>query len=178
MNNDKQELNRQDLLMELLAARDGEPFDAQLLNQLTEDEQRQLLLQVDEVHSELNSLPDVPVNDDVWRQHMHSHMSEPSGKPPLLGQHQSHWLRFPMATAASVFLVSAVGMFVLFSGNNQAPESNDFVVTGAQIDSQGLALANLMTRSRDLEQRLSGMSGWVNAVSDSGPAETSANRTG
>ena len=150
--------DREKLIAELLARRDSEPFDAQALQALDETQAEQLVAKLDELQGQLRQMPDVPFDEAVWRAHI----------PQSGGTRQTHtsgWLRFPLATAASVFLVSAVGMFVLFSGNPEPTQVNDFVVTGTQVDTQGMALANLMTRSRDLEQRLSGMAAGANAVS-------------
>ena len=159
----------QKVLAELLARRDGEPHDATIVEALPEAERERLLERTKELRDALSDLPDVPVNHALWRSHV-----------PTTQASSSRWLRFPMATAASVFFVSAVGMFMLFSASNEpANDMSDFVVSGPTLDSQGANIANLMTRSRDLEQQLRGLDGWVTAnsgvdsVSDNQRLETS-----
>ena len=133
-------------ISDLLALRDGQPHSADV--QADDPEVIEQLEQIRGLGIQLNALPDVPVDDSVWLPVM------PARKQ------RSVWLRYPMATAASVFFASVVGMFVLFGGpvsdigNNAGPVQYTSLDS---IDNSGAQLAALMRQSRDLEQRLYGV---------------------
>jgi hypothetical protein len=144
-------------ISDLLALRDGELHTAKV--QIDDAEVTDQLAQLRALKAELQALPDVPVDDEVWLQAM-------PGVAP-----RSPWLRFPMATAASVFFASVVGMFMLFgeplSTGDGSQGEVEYATTGGA-DHGGSQLATLMRQSRDLEQRLYG----VNPLSQA--ADTSA----
>ena len=133
-------------ISDLLALRDGQPRSADL--QVDDPEVIEQLKQIRGLGIALQSLPDVPVDDEVWLQAM-----------PAPAK-RSVWLRYPMATAASVFFASVVGMFMLFGGpvsdigNNTGPAQYTSLDS---MDNSGAQLAGLMRQSRDLEQRLYGV---------------------
>ncbi|MEM7098758.1 MAG: hypothetical protein AAF541_10910 [Pseudomonadota bacterium] len=155
----------QKVLAELLACRDSEPYEAQVLQELSEAEKHGLLSETCALQDQLNQLPDVPVNHALWQRHVPG-SAELAHERSGASERLNPWLRFPMATAASVFFVSVLGVFMLFSTNESSQgDISDFVVSGPNLDSQGVAIAGLMTRSRDLEQRLRGLNGWVSANS-------------
>jgi hypothetical protein len=133
-------------ISDLLALRDGQPHSADV-----QADDPEVIAQLDQIRGlgiQLNALPDVPVDDSVWLPAM-----------PVRKQ-RSVWLRYPMATAASVFFASVIGMFVLFGGpvsdigNNASPVQYTSIDS---IDNSGAQLAGLMRQSRDLEQRLYGV---------------------
>ena len=132
-------------ISDLLALDEGRPHTAGI----SADDPRiaQDLATIRRIKAQLNELPDVPLDDSVWQ----SVMPEEEARSP--------WLRYPMATAASVFFASVVGIYAMFGGmgNTGNPgsieQSPGYVVT-APIESTGLRVAGLMRESRDLEQRL------------------------
>ncbi|MCR9259899.1 MAG: hypothetical protein NXH95_09265 [Pseudomonadaceae bacterium] len=133
-------------ISDLLALRDGQPHSADV--QADDPQVIEQLEQIRGLGIQLNALPDVPVDDEVWLRAM------PAEKP------RSVWLRYPTATAASVFFASVVGMFMLFG----EPVSNIANSPGAaqytsldSMDNSGAQLAGLMRQSRDLEQQLYGV---------------------
>ena len=173
----------------LLSLRDGEPVAADQIDQSIADED--LLAELIALKAELNDLPDVAYDPSVWRDLPINSTRDP--KVTFLSNHErqartentqargqeklSNWLRFPIATAASVFLVSALGIFLVFnqSGTWVGDDRESLAVngTGDQVrlepvmSDQGFQLAQLMTRSRDLEQVLQGDSPWALSSADS-----------
>lgn len=147
-------------ISDLLALADGQPHTAGIPGD--DPAVAAELDRLRQVRSELRSLPDVPLDDEVWQQ-----LLPPARRP-------SPWLRFPLATAASVFFASVIGMYLLFG--NTAPGSNGFDQTGeyaaVSADSNGLQLASLMRQSRDLEQRLHGANPLSPASDLSGARQT------
>ncbi len=143
-------------ISDLLALRDGQPHSANV--QADDPEVIEQLEQIRGLGIQLNALPDVPVDDEVWLPSM------PARKQ------RSVWLRYPMATAASVFFASVVGMFMLFGGpvsdigNNAGPAQYTSLDS---IDNTGAQLAVLMRQSRDLEQRLYGVNPLAQAADTS-----------
>ena len=133
-------------ISDLLALRDGHPHSANV--RADDPEVIEQLEQIRSLGISLQSLPDVPVDDDVWMQAMPA------------PEKRSVWLRFPMATAASVFFASVVGIFTLFGGPaseiGSGTESAQYANLNS-IDNTGAQLAGLMRQSRDLEQRLYGV---------------------
>ncbi|XOV83943.1 MAG: hypothetical protein ACFHXK_02275 [bacterium] len=133
-------------ISDLLALRDGQPHSASA--RVDDPEVVAQLAQIEGLSAALRSLPDVPVDDDVWLHRM------PAPEP------RSVWLRYPMATAASVFFASVVGMFMLFGGptsDNGSNAASTHYANLESIDNSGVQLAALMRQSRDLEQRLYGV---------------------
>jgi hypothetical protein len=132
-------------ISDLLALDEGRPHSAGI----SEDDPRvaQELAAIRRIKAQLNELPDVPLDDSVWM----NVMPEEQARSP--------WLRYPLATAASVFLASVVGIYAMFSGLGNTGSTGSierapgYVVT-APIEGTGLRLAGLMRESRDLEQRL------------------------
>lgn len=140
-------------ISDLLALRDGELRTANV--QVDDPGVTEQLAQLHALKTELQALPDVPVDDDVWLQVM------PAAAP------RSPWLRFPMATAASVFFATVVGMFMLFGEPQSGVDGTQGEVayaTTAGVDHDGAQLAVLMRRSRDLEQRLYGVNPLAHAA--------------
>ena len=146
---------------DLLALRDGQPVDSAVDSGLSDTDRAARQAEIDMLNSlraQLNDLPDVPVDDELWM-----------SKRRLGGR--SSWLRFPMATAASVFFATAVGIYLLAGQlNPQAPAGVIAVETTPtfhQVDDNGLQLARLMTQSKGLERRLQA-SNSILAVADGG----------
>ena len=103
--------DRHSQISELLALRDGEPADVSRLAGLSERDQDAVLDQLRDIKQSINALPDVAVDDELWIN------ATPAPR-------RSAWLRFPMATAASVFLATAVGIYLVagqFGGSGQVP---------------------------------------------------------
>ncbi len=139
-------------ISDLLALRDGEPRDANL----SADDPRVAaqLLRVKELRSELQALPNVPISDATWQR---LHALPQSGGAGAGGR--GLWLRFPLATAASVFFASLLGIYLVFSGQpSGGVVGGQPQIAGAtvHVEQSGLQLASLMNRSRDLEMRLQG----------------------
>ena len=126
-------------ISDLLALADGEPRDANV--EVDTAEARRTLAEIETLRGQLQGLPDVPVDDDVWLAQL--------PKPK-----RSVWLRFPLATAASVCLTTALGIFWLAGGGPSDVPAQPSYATGSQIEPDGLRLAALMNQSRDLELRL------------------------
>lgn len=130
---------------ELLAVRDGELVDASGAAQLTEHartERNARINELVELRHELRSMPDVPIDEAVWMRH---------AKPVR----RSLWLRSPLATAASVFVASVLGIYLVggyLSGSE--PDQPQHIANPIEVDPQGLQIAALMRQSKDLERRL------------------------
>ena len=138
--------NQQDpqVIKELIALRDGEPHDVNALAQLLPDEQNEILREMADIKRELNELPQVAVADEVWRDKL-----EMASPPP---QNVSRsWLSMPFTAAAAVLLVSTLTIYTVFSPDNENPGMQ---TTMPVIADDGVRLAGLMARSRDLEMRL------------------------
>ena len=90
------------------------------------------------------------------------------------------WMRFPWATAASVFLASALVMYAALNTSEVFTESqqNTFASLDGKPSVQGAQLAGLMVRSRDLELRLQGSSAWVTAAGANSNDEISTAASG
>jgi len=146
-------------ISDLIALRDGELLEAGV--DADDPQVVAKLKQIRQLQAELNTLGDVPLDEAVWNKAI----------PPV--DERSAWLRFPLATAASVFFASIVGIYLLFSDitpNESAPP--EFAGT-AVIDGGGLRLASLMSQSQVLEMRLQGIDPWTRANSQvSGPARS------
>ena len=139
-------------ISDLLALRDGEPRDADL----SADDPRvaERLLRMQALRSELQALPDIPISEDTWQR-----VSAASRRGGAGASVPGPWLRFPLATAASVFFAFLLGIYLSFSGQPRdlldgvGPQMTN---TEVQLEPSGLHLASLMNRSRDLEMRLQG----------------------
>lgn len=107
-----------------------------------------LLYRTQTLKAELNGLGDVPLDASVWLQ------KEPA-KPV------NRWLRYPMATAASVLLLSALVVFVV--GNDFLPARTEVVSVSGNFMADTVAqqkLTALIDRSRNLEQRAAAAPVW------------------
>lgn len=130
---------------ELLAMRDGELRDATALARLDEQaqaERDERINELKDLRRELRSMPDVPVDDAVWIRH---------AKPAR----RSVWLSFPLATAASVFVASVLGIYLVggyLSGSE--PHQTQRIASTIEVDPDGLQISALMRQSKDLERRL------------------------
>jgi len=144
--------NRPWEISDLLALRDGELRDASL--DVHDPQVTEQLARIRQLQGELNALGDVPLDEAVWNQ------------AATRSQARRAWLRFPLATAASVFFASVVGIYLLFggAGADDARVAPQFTGT-ASIDHDGQRLAALMSQSRDLEMRLQGVDPWTHASS-------------
>ena len=136
----------------LLAIRDGEPRDATV--SADDPQVARQLARINQLRSELQALPDVPIADEVW-QKIRVAQQPPGGA----GRSPNHWLRYPLATAASVFFASLLGIYLVFSGQqvNLDTGQPQLAGTSMQVEQGGLQLASLMNRSRELERRLQGV---------------------
>jgi hypothetical protein len=123
-----------------------------------------MLAQISALKVELNRLENVPFEQSNWeqlaremqaRQMQNGELQAAVDADVEANQSTPRWLRFPLATAASVFLVSALGIYLLFATPEVDPISEQYAQTPHVADS-GFQLAGLMTRSRDLEQVLRG----------------------
>lgn len=138
----------------VLALRDGEPVDAAALPDV---ERRSMLLnELDALRSELNHLPDVPVAAELW---------EPVAEP----QRAAWWLRYPLATAASVVFVSALSVFMLGNDVQITEDSPTLQVSGNLAPAVGQQrLVALMDRSRELEQHAYATPSWRDDAAENG----------
>ena len=138
-------------LSRLLALRDGEPVAAAGKGENDEANLEHLR----QIKAGLNDLPDVPVPEALWKR------SGPSRAHTIPGS--GTW-RYPLATAASVFLVSTFAVVMLLGGWEDLPETpltNNSMPSGlVRLDPQVVAL---MSRSEDLERVVSNTGGWRGA---------------
>ncbi len=155
-------------ISDLLALRDGEPHTADV--DAHDPEVAAQLARVRALQGDLQALPDVPMSAAAWQNIATVAASKhaQSSRPP-------EWLRYPAATAAVVFFASLLGIYVVFGGNAQdssAPPEPALTHSAPQLQADGLQLASLMSRSRQLEMRLRGQSTLTPAVdgaADSAP---------
>jgi hypothetical protein len=144
-------------ISDLLALRDGEVRDASV--EVNDPAAVAQLEKIQQLQAQLNALPDVPLDESVW--------NSPNIAPASASR--SAWLRFPLATAASVFFASFVGMYLIFGGGaieqRNLDDGVDFAVN-TQLDDSGAQLAALMNQSRGLERRLQGNGGNPLTLSD------------
>jgi len=161
---------------ELLAHRDGETRDARGEQAIATDPQmRRTLRQIAQVRQNLNDLPDVAVDDEVWL----GSPTRPVSKR-LIGSrdransvHATNFLRYPVATAASVCIATAL-LIVFMLGTRDGFEGQNSPNT-MQTDPAQLRLASLMIRSRDLELGLRAGFGAV-AAGDLNPSQRAQSR--
>jgi len=134
-------------ISDLIALRDGEIRDASV--DLDDPAAQAQLHKIRQLTAELNALPDVPVDEAIWN------------KPLPVKAPRSSWLRFPLATAASVFFASFVGIYLIFGTVDPAQEPAG-LATGEQLTvAVASRLPILMRQSRDLERRLQGVDAWM-----------------
>jgi len=145
----------------LLALRDGEPVDAERISGDPEQIETGLAT-LEHLKARLNDLPDVEVDESAWLG-----AARPARAPI--------WTRQPLATAASVVLVSALFVYGLVGG------VRDLSGTGTQLPDAVAAspamqpsLVDLMDRSRDLETVAYGTAGWRSAPADQSTLDMSA----
>ena len=128
-------------LEDLLAVRDGEPVEAKVVDAVQENaDYQRAIATLKDVREQLRQLPDIPLDDHVWQSAAQHKVAN-----------KSAWLRFPLATAAVVCLVSAVTIVQLTQPTDTSPTE---VVQPQLPHDSGFQLAGLMAQSRDLEQRL------------------------
>jgi len=162
---------------DLLALRDGEPHAVSLAAAAAEDPHVDAqLTRMRELRSELQSLPDVPFSAAAWQP-----VAAAIEAKPLRAGVTGRWLRYPLATAASVFLASLVGIYAVFSGLPPAESGSTMTATlssAPQLQADGLQLAGLMNRSRQLEMLLRGQQPLARASDElSAPANVAAPAT-
>ncbi len=146
-----------------LAVRDQDPRDADVEH----DVDATLLTELRTIKARLNELPDIALDATSgvdWRAKAQElktttkRTREGIARSPSNGF--SGWIArhtAPLAMAASVFFVSAVGIFVTFSTpDNELPSTQ---LETAVVSDPGFQLASLMTRSRDLERVLESVTG-------------------
>ncbi|MEQ8860643.1 MAG: hypothetical protein RIC56_18530 [Pseudomonadales bacterium] len=126
-------------LSNLLALRDGEVDAVADVDVAADGDAAAQLAQLRALKAELNALPPVTPDAGVWR-----------AIQERAGQRQRSWLqRFPLATAASVFVAAALSVMLLNS--SQTPEPGGAQLADAQ---PGDPLAQLIQRSQRLESEL------------------------
>lgn len=134
-------MKSQTLISDLLAHRDGERLDPEISAQIDADPQaRGELDMLRRIKHELNELPAIQPDERIWAE-----ISQASDAP------RSWVLRYPFATAASVFLAAALAIVAWNPVGELAPDEG----TAAVVLADG-GLADLMSRSRMLEAQLSG----------------------
>jgi len=152
-------------ISDLLALRDGELREAGV--DADDAQAAAKLEQIRHLQAELNSLGDVPLDEGVWNTIAQERTHET--------EQGSAWLRFPLATAASVFFASVIGIYVLFSDIEPNGSASVAQFSGtAVIDTNGVRLASLMSQSQDLEMRLQGADPWARASSQVADASLTA----
>lgn len=137
-------------LSSLLALRDGEPLDAQALPEAGPERDAKLAELV-ALRQGLRTLPDVPIDESVWRSLETTPATDTAALPA--------WQRFPLATAASVLLLSALTVFgALSPWQNEAPDSTPTYanLVMPNVDHR----MELMDRSRRLEQVAADAGAW------------------
>ena len=141
-------------ISDLVALRDGEIRDADV--DLDDPAAQAQLRKIRQIQAELNALPDVPVDEAIWN------------RPAVAKTSRSSWLRFPLATAASVFFASFVGIYLIFGAVDLEQEPTGSAGGAAQYatgDQRSVAVSSrlpiLMSQSRDLERRLQGVDAWM-----------------
>ena len=129
-------MQRKPTISDLLALRDGELEDAELAADIFADtESRETLVQLARIKGGLNALPTVA--PPPWE----------AVDPRVHGR--SRWLqRFPLATAATVFMAAALSIMLW---NPTQPVDESSVAAGPQVTDP---VGQLMLRSRRLEAEL------------------------
>ncbi|MFT7651653.1 MAG: hypothetical protein ACI9ON_002107 [Limisphaerales bacterium] len=146
----------------LLAHRDGEPLDAAA--EIDEAE----LEALNRVTDSLRSLPDVPISQAAWTA-IQSSSQIGSQISPQIGKWR--WQTYPMSTAASVLVLSAVVVLGLVRGFDEfatdqtlahVDPSMSVASSASQIEPRLVAprLVALRDRSQDLERQAYDVDGW------------------
>lgn len=134
-------------ISDLIALRDGEIRDTNV--DLDDPAAQAQLHRIRQIQAELNALPDIPVDEAIWN------------RPVAAKTSRSSWLRFPLATAASVFFASFVGIYLIF-GTVDLEQEPTGSPSGDQVSvAVSSRLPILMSQSRDLERRLQGVNAWM-----------------
>lgn len=123
-------------LSDLLAHRDGEPLDLDAANEIeASPEAREMLNKLRAIKHQLRELPGIEPPPATWRAIREG------------GKNSHRALRFPLATAAAVFLATALGIMLMnpFGGGS---------VSNPVLMESGGGLAGLMTRSQQLESEI------------------------
>ena len=151
-------------IADLLALADGESRAAPLDE--GDPEVAAALARLRDIRSSLHTLPDVPVSDAVWESGLAFASDDRLGtQQNISANFTRRLLRFPLATAASVFFASIAGVYFLFGGAAEQHDVNgmseqsvhrQFAGSTTQLEPGGLQLAGLMHRSQELERRLRG----------------------
>lgn len=130
-------MDRKPTISDLLALRDGESGDPELATAVAADpDARATLTELERVKAELNALPPVAPDPSVW-----AAIEERTGQ-------RRPWLeRFPLATAASVFIAAA--LTIMLWDPTATPTGSPS--PGPQVSDP---VAQLMLRSRRLESEL------------------------
>ncbi len=120
-------------ISDLLAHRDGEPLDLELVNEIEESaEAREMLNELRAIKRDMRELPGIEPPPEVWHaiRRTRSRVTK-------------RWMPFPLATAAAVFLATTLGIVVMnpFDGGNRLTAS-------------GNGLSALMSRSQQLESEV------------------------
>lgn len=151
-------------LLSLRDAQTGSPADID--NVTLGDADAELLARLEANRAALRNLPTVPagvtLDDAAWRQYLPPQADAAPAKTG--GAAGRAWLRFPLASAAAAFVISVVGVLLVFQGVQtlqEAPESQPLVYqVGGEGDQQRAQLIALMNRSVELEQAVYGVGGW------------------
>jgi hypothetical protein len=142
-------------LSDLLALRDGEPVDPAAAQAAARDPEAQATLsELERLRSELRTLPPVTPDDAVWaaiQERTAAGAGRGASTGPIAdaaaGAALPGWLqRFPLATAATVFLAAA--LTIMLWDPTAAPGGD---APGPQVSDP---VAQLMLRSRRLESEL------------------------
>ena len=129
-------------ITDLLAQRDRRLLDADMLPHAQEIET------LNDLTSQVRGMSDVPVDDQVWGK-LSTRLDTPRRR-------QWHWTNYPLSTAASVLVVSAVFVLTLFSGPGSEP-GEPLPVFSSVPEPQLIALID---QSRALEERAYGVRAW------------------
>ncbi|MDH3644461.1 MAG: hypothetical protein OES38_20310, partial [Gammaproteobacteria bacterium] len=133
---------KQQRISDLLAHRDGERLDPEVSAQIDADPHARGELDVlRRVKHELNELPAIDPDPAVWER-----ISQASDRSRPQQSRRSWALRYPLATAASVFLAAALAIVAWNPLREDADGSALVLADGG--------LQDLMSRSRTLEAQL------------------------
>lgn len=141
-------------ISKLLALRDGDLTTVDDSESSLDDESRDMLSRLRNIQADLRALDDVEVERSVWDSPLR-HVD------PLPRQRSVTGWRFPLASAAAAFLVSVVGVLLVYqqigpqTGTDALPSYG--LIAGAQQESQ---LVTLMNRSMELEQVAYNVDDW------------------
>ncbi len=138
-------------ISELLALRDGEPYDINKVGSEDQAAQMQTLQKLAALKADLNDLSNIHVDACVWmRAEQNTQATNTQATKAV------DWRRYPFATAASVFVVSAMVIFTLFGSEDASFNTPARIAAHTQIEPTAIRTAALMTQSRHLEQAFAG----------------------